>query len=77
MRIKWPLPAGAFLLVCLLLSGIAPAAQKRGRLSDTQKELQEVQRELAEERRRAQEAGRREGALARDLERVEALLAAK
>lgn len=77
VRIKWPLPAGAFLLVCLLLSGTAPAAQKRGRLSDTQKELQEVQRELAEERRRAQEAGRREGALARDLERVEALLAAK
>ncbi len=73
----WPLLAGTFLLVCLLLPGTAPAAQKGGRLSQTQRELQEVQRELTEERRRAQEAGRREGALSRELERVEALLAAK
>jgi len=69
--------AGALLSACLLLSGTAPAAQKGGRLSQTQRELKAVQRELAEERRLAQEAGRREGALTRDLERVEALLGAK
>ncbi|MGH7407104.1 MAG: murein hydrolase activator EnvC family protein [Candidatus Methylomirabilales bacterium] len=77
VRPDWSLFVGAALLVCLLLSETVPAAQKRGRLSDTQKELQEVQRELTQERRRAQDAGRREGALARDLERVEALLTAK
>lgn len=78
-RLRSPrlLLGGSLLVVCLLPLGDAPAARQTARLSETQKELQAVQRELAEERRRAQEAGRREGALARDLARVEAVLAAK
>lgn len=69
--------AGTLLLIGLLVGAGAATAQKGGRLSRTQKELQEVQRELAEERRRAQEAGRREGALSRELERVEGMLRGK
>ncbi|MBI4390662.1 MAG: hypothetical protein HY575_02155, partial [candidate division NC10 bacterium] len=77
MRRLRPTVAGTLLLIGLLVGTGAATAQKGGRLSRTQKELQEVQRELAEERRRAQEAGRREGALARELERVEGLLRGK
>jgi septal ring factor EnvC (AmiA/AmiB activator) len=73
----WLVLALTLLLGCVLLAGSARAAQKGGKTSQTQRDLQEVQRELAEERRRAQEAGRREGTLSRELKRVEALLAAK
>lgn len=77
MRRIRPEIAGTLLLIGLLVGAGGAEAQKAGRLSRTQKELQEVQRELAEERRRAREAGRREGTLARELERVEALLRGK
>ncbi len=73
----WLLLALTLFLGSSLLAGSARAAEKGGKASQTQRDLQEVQRELAEERRRAQEAGRREGTLARELKRVEALLAAK